>query len=94
MNKTKKTKMRLAAFSLALGAVAIVLQVLVQTRDVKLDRTVLPIPEPNYPRSTVLDAPRLRRVSRSRRLRGRRTSSSSSWTTWALDTAVDWPLNG
>ena len=27
-----------------------------QTRDVKLDRTVLPIAEPNYPHCTVLDA--------------------------------------
>jgi arylsulfatase A-like enzyme len=27
-----------------------------QTPDIKLDRTVLPIPEPNYPHSTILDA--------------------------------------
>jgi hypothetical protein len=31
-------------------------RVIAQTRDVKLDRTVLPIPEPHYPPSTVLDA--------------------------------------
>ena len=41
--------------SLALGA-ALTQQALAQTRDVKLNRTVLPIPEPNYPHSTVLDA--------------------------------------
>jgi arylsulfatase A-like enzyme len=50
-----KSKTILAALSLALGLV-LTPQVLAQTRDVKLNRTVLPIPEPNYPHSTVLDA--------------------------------------
>src|SRR5512142_1153296 len=31
-------------------------QTLAQTNGIKLNRTVLPIPEPNYPRSRVLDA--------------------------------------
>jgi arylsulfatase A-like enzyme len=48
-------KTTLAAFSLALGT-ALAPQGLAQSPEVKLDRTVLPIPEPNYPRSTVLDA--------------------------------------
>ena len=45
----------LAALSLALGA-ALTPQALADTSDGKLNRTVLPIPEPNYPHSTVLDA--------------------------------------
>ena len=51
-----KPKTILAALSLALGASVLTPAALTQTHDVKLDRTVLPIPEPNYPRSTVLDA--------------------------------------
>jgi len=50
-----KTKTILAALSLALGT-ALAPQCLAQSPEVKLNRTVLPIPEPNYPRSTVLDA--------------------------------------
>jgi len=48
-----KTKLALILFSLA---AALAPQALAQNSDVKLDRTVLPIPEPNYPHSTVLDA--------------------------------------
>ena len=44
-----------ATFSLALGA-GYIPQTLAQTRDTQLDRTLLPIPEPNYPRSKILDA--------------------------------------
>ena len=51
-----KSSALLTAFSLVLGAAALAPQSLAQTPDVKLDRTVLPIPEPNYPHSTVLDA--------------------------------------
>jgi arylsulfatase A-like enzyme len=50
-----KARIILAALSLALGA-ALTPQALAQTPAVKLDRTVLPIPEPNYPHSAVLDA--------------------------------------
>ena len=39
-----------------LGAAALAPQSLAQAPDVKLDRTMLPIPEPDYPHSTVLDA--------------------------------------
>ena len=44
------------AFSLVLGAAALAPQSLAQAPDVKLDRTMLPIPEPDYPHCTVLDA--------------------------------------
>jgi arylsulfatase len=50
-----KPNILLAAFSLALGT-PLAPQALAQTPDVKLNRRVLPIPEPNYPHSTVLDA--------------------------------------
>ena len=50
-----KTKTILAAFSLMLVA-AIALQASAQSPEAKLDRTSLPIAEPDYPRSTVLDA--------------------------------------
>ncbi len=50
-----ETKSLLAALNFALCA-AFDPEVLVQASDVKLDRTTLPIPEPNYPHSTVLDA--------------------------------------
>src|ERR1017187_6307040 len=53
--RAMKTKTMLAAFTLALAA-ALAPQGLAQTSDVKLNRTVLPIPEPNYPHSTILDA--------------------------------------
>jgi arylsulfatase A-like enzyme len=52
---TMKARILLAALSLALGA-ALTARAPAQTPDLKLDRTVLPIPEPNYPHSTVLDA--------------------------------------
>ena len=51
-----KPKALLTAFSLVLGAAALAPQVLAQGPDVKLDRTVLPIAEPNYPHCKVLDA--------------------------------------
>ncbi len=41
---------------LALGALALAPQAVAQANDVQLDRTSLPIAEPDYPRSTVLDA--------------------------------------
>jgi len=44
-----------AALSLTLGT-GYIPQTLAQTDGLKLDRSVLPIPEPDYPRSTVLDA--------------------------------------
>ncbi len=51
-----KTKnILLATLSVMLGA-ALTPQALAQTSEVKLDRTSLPIAEPDYPRSTVLDA--------------------------------------
>ena len=50
-----KTKTILAAFSLMLVA-AIAPQASAQSPEAKLDRTSLPIAEPDYPRSTVLDA--------------------------------------
>ena len=50
------TRTLLAAFSLALCAAALPPQALAQASETKLDRTSLPIPEPDYPRSTVLDA--------------------------------------
>jgi arylsulfatase A-like enzyme len=49
-----KPTMIMTALSLALPA--FVSQGLAQAPEVKLDRRVLPIPEPSYPRSTVLDA--------------------------------------
>ena len=49
------TRTTLAALSLALAA-ALTPQAQAQTAGAKLNRTVLPIPEPNYPHSTVLDA--------------------------------------
>jgi arylsulfatase A-like enzyme len=55
MKITLKQNVLAAALSLALGVV-LPPPCLAQTRDVKLDRTVLPIPEPNYPHSTILDA--------------------------------------
>ena len=51
-----KRNSALAALTLVLGAVALAPQAPAQTREAKLNRTVLPIPEPNYPHSTVLDA--------------------------------------
>lgn len=50
-----KPNILLAVLSLSLGA-AFTPQALADTSDGKLDRTSLPIPEPDYPRSTVLDA--------------------------------------
>jgi len=50
-----KTFTLLAALSLALVA-AFTPQAPAQVADNKLDRTTLPIAEPDYPRSTVLDA--------------------------------------
>jgi arylsulfatase len=50
-----KSNTILTALSLVLGA-ALIQQALAQTIDGKLDRTTLPIAEPDYPRSTVLDA--------------------------------------
>ena len=41
---------------LALGTLALAPQAVAQANDVQLDRTSLPIAEPDYPRSTVLDA--------------------------------------
>ncbi len=49
-------KALLTGLSVVLGAAVLAPQVLAQGPDVKLDRTVLPIAEPNYPHSTVLDA--------------------------------------
>ena len=49
------TRTTLAALSLALAA-ALTPHAQAQTAGAKLNRTVLPIPEPNYPHSTVLDA--------------------------------------
>ena len=51
-----KTKTTLVAFSLVLCAATVAPQAWAQTREVKLNRTVLPIQEPNYPHSKVLDA--------------------------------------
>jgi len=51
-----RTKTTLAALALALCTPAFVPLSIAQTGDLKLDRTTLPIPEPDYPRSTVLDA--------------------------------------
>jgi arylsulfatase A-like enzyme len=45
-----------ALMSCCLSLKVFVSPALAETSDVKLDRTVLPIPEPNYPHSTVLDA--------------------------------------
>ena len=50
-----KTNITFAALSLVL-CVAFTSQARAQTRGYKLDRTKLPIAEPDYPRSTVLDA--------------------------------------
>jgi arylsulfatase len=57
--KTKKIRNRafMPAMAGSFGLVAFfAAQCLAQMPTVKLDRTVLPIPEPNYPHSTVLDA--------------------------------------
>ena len=88
-NPKKRPSMKpnafVTAFSLVLGAAALAPQSLAQAPDVKLDRTMLPIPEPDYPHSTVLDArdatppPRFEVKAPA----GRPTCSSSSWTTWA-----------
>ena len=51
-----KTNTLLTTLSFALVTVALPYGAWAQTREVKLNRTVLPIPEPNYPHSTVLDA--------------------------------------
>jgi arylsulfatase A-like enzyme len=48
-----KRKMPLIVFGLA---AALAPQAVAQDAEMKLDRTVLPVPEPNYPHSTVLDA--------------------------------------
>src|SRR4051794_27149408 len=53
-NTTMKTK--LAVLSLALTFPALSAWAQKDGASPKLDRTVLPIPEPNYPLSTVLDA--------------------------------------
>ncbi len=50
------TQQLLAALSLALCAAALPPSALAQASAAKLDRTSLPIAEPDYPRSTVLDA--------------------------------------
>src|SRR6266581_2902690 len=52
----KKHHSILSMFAVALGAILPVPLSLAQPADATLDRTVLPIPEPNYPLSTVLDA--------------------------------------
>ena len=51
----KPTKL-LAVLSLALGTLAHTPQALAQASAPKLDRTSLPIKEPDYPHSTILDA--------------------------------------
>ena len=51
-----KTKLILAALYLALSLTGFTAQTLAQTSEVTLDRSSLPIPEPDYPRSTELDA--------------------------------------
>src|SRR4051794_26636380 len=50
-----KPNTTLAALCLVLGALAFAPQASAQA-EAKLNRTVLPIPEPDYPHSTVLDA--------------------------------------
>src|SRR5436190_11449544 len=51
-----KTKTMLAALCLVLGSTALASPASAQAADYKLDRTKLPIAEPDYPLSTVLDA--------------------------------------
>ena len=51
-----KNKTLLATFLLAHSVTVFAPQALAQGSEVKLDRTTLPIAEPDYPRSTVLDA--------------------------------------
>ena len=51
-----KTKLILAALYFAQSLTGFTAQTLAQTSEVTLDRSSLPIPEPDYPRSTELDA--------------------------------------
>jgi arylsulfatase len=51
-----KRNTAMAALTLVLGTSAPAPQASAQTPEAKLNRTVLPIPEPDYPHSTVLDA--------------------------------------
>ena len=59
-----KPKALLTALSLVLGTAALASQILAQVPNVKLDRTVLPIPEPNYrtARYSMPATPRPRRL--------------------------------
>ena len=58
MSAIRSQKLISAALVAALGIAGIAVPPLTgaQSSDTKLDRSVLPIPEPDYPRSTVLDA--------------------------------------
>jgi len=53
---TMKTTTTLAALALALCTPAVVPLSIAHTGDLELDRTTLPVSEPDYPRSTMLDA--------------------------------------